>query len=67
MALFKIFKGNKSNLPSTYTDGYAYFTYNDGKFYIDYQDIEDVTNGKPVKRRPLNAYAADTLTVAPKI
>ena len=36
MALFKIFKGRKVNLPQTKTDGYAYFTTDDGKFYIDH-------------------------------
>lgn len=37
MALFKIFRGRKANLPSQKTDGYAYFTTDDGKFYIDAQ------------------------------
>ena len=36
MALFKIFKGKKANLPETRVDGYAYFTTDDGKFYIDH-------------------------------
>lgn len=38
MALFKINKGKKANLPSTYTEGYCYFTTDDGKFYIDTTD-----------------------------
>ena len=36
MALFKILKGNSTNLKNVKaTDGYAYFTPDDGKFYID--------------------------------
>lgn len=38
MALFKIFKGKKENLPETKVDGYCYFTLNDSLFYIDYED-----------------------------
>lgn len=35
MALFKISKGLKTNLPNTYNEGYCYFTTDDGKMYID--------------------------------
>lgn len=35
MALFKVFRGKKVNLPNTLIDGYAYYTTDDGKFYID--------------------------------
>lgn len=36
MALFKILRGNSSNLEAqTFHDGYAYFTPDTGKFYID--------------------------------
>lgn len=35
MALFKIKKGLAKDLPSTYNEGYCYFTTDDGKFYID--------------------------------
>lgn len=36
MALFKILKGESTNLKKVKaTDGYAYFTPDDGKFYID--------------------------------
>ena len=35
MALFKVFRGNSSNLPAALHDGYAYLTTDDGKFYID--------------------------------
>ena len=48
MALFKILKGNSSNLANVKaTDGYAYFTPDDGKFYIDIEDAEigDVVKG----------------------
>ena len=37
MALFKILRGESTNLANTpVTDGFAYFTPKDGKFYIDY-------------------------------
>lgn len=35
MALFKISKGNSGNLPTTVTEGYAWFTSDNGRFYID--------------------------------
>lgn len=40
MALFKISKGDSTNLPSLANseDGYSWFTKDDGKFYIDYLD-----------------------------
>ena len=41
MALFKIKKGLKSNLPKTYNEGYCYFTTDDGKFYIDTKDNDE--------------------------
>jgi len=44
MALFKIAKGNKSNLPIIKTDGYAYFTTDDGKFYIDHGIVRTMIN-----------------------
>lgn len=50
MALFKIFKGNSSNLPSEMHDGYCYFTMDDGIFYIDYLDTDGVT----LKRKPIS-------------
>lgn len=56
MALFKINKGSKKNLPTTYNDGYCYFTTDDGKFYIDTSDDE-------TGRVLLNAGTADALTV----
>lgn len=56
MALFKISKGNSTNLPNTKTDGYCYFTVDDGKFYIDYLDPSD----NVLKRRAINAERADS-------
>lgn len=59
MALFKISKGSKNNLPTTITDGYCWYTYNDSKFYIDHKD----ENGALV-RKALNAQDTETLTGA---
>ena len=50
MALFKIFKGSSTNLPSEMHDGYCYFTTDDGKFYIDYLDVDGTT----LKRKPIS-------------
>ena len=55
MALFKISKGLKANLPTTYNEGYCYFTTDDGKMYID-------TSGTSSGRVCLNAAKADTAT-----
>ena len=57
MALFKISKGLKANLPSTYNEGYCYFTTDDGKMYID---STNTSSG----RICLNAAKADTLSTA---
>lgn len=54
MALFKILKGASSNLPTTKTAGYCYFTTDTKLFYID---IDNST------RVVLNAEQANTLTV----
>ena len=59
MALFKIKKGLRANLPKTYNEGYCYFTTDDGKMYID---TTDTSSGRVC----LNAAKADTLTVANK-
>ena len=40
MALFKIFKGNSSNLPNIMKEGNAYFTIDGGDFYIDISNSE---------------------------
>ena len=56
MALFKILKGLKTNLPSDKKDGYCYFTTDDQMFYIDYLDANN-----QMQRKPLNANDAKTL------
>lgn len=56
MALFKVCRGKRENLPSTKTDGYAYFC-TDGSFWIDYTD----ENGE-LQRKQLNAKEAEKLT-----
>lgn len=56
MALFKSLRGKRENLPSTKTDGYAYFCTNDGTFWIDYKDENGV-----VQRKQINAKDAETL------
>ncbi|MDD6022170.1 MAG: hypothetical protein PUB94_05935 [Oscillospiraceae bacterium] len=38
MALFKVLRGNKNNLPTEKHDGYAYFCTDTKDFYIDYID-----------------------------
>lgn len=59
MALFKISKGSKANLPGTLTEGYCWYTYDDSKFYIDHKDESGV-----LVRKALNAQDAETLTGA---
>lgn len=56
MALFKSLRGKRENLPSTKTDGYAYFCTDNGTFWIDYKDENGV-----VQRKQLNAKDAETL------
>lgn len=56
MALFKVSKGLKANLPSTKTEGYCWYTTDDSLFYIDYKD----QNGT-LQRKALNAKDAETL------
>lgn len=59
MALFKVSKGLKANLPPTKTEGYCWYTTDDSLFYIDYKD----ENGT-LQRKALNAKDAETLTGA---
>ena len=59
MALFKISKGSKSNLPTILTEGFCWYTYDDSKFYIDYKDENGV-----LVRKALNAQDAESLTGA---
>ena len=55
MALFKVCRGKRENLPSNKTDGYAYFC-TDGSFCVDYTD----ENGE-LQRKQLNAKEAELL------
>ena len=59
MALFKVSKGLKANLPSAKTEGYCWYTTDDSLFYIDYKD----ENGT-LQRKALNAKDAETITGA---
>lgn len=59
MALFKISKGLKANLPATKTVGHCWYTIDDSMFYVDYED----ENGS-VQRKALNAKDAESLTGA---
>lgn len=52
MALFKILKGIKDNLPTNYNEGYCYVTTDEHKMYID-------STGERTGRFPLNSYRAD--------
>lgn len=56
MALFKISKGSKDNLPATLTEGYCWYTFDDSRFYIDHKDEHGV-----LVRKALNAQDAETL------
>lgn len=59
MALFKILKGKANDLPTTYHEGYCYFTTDTGKFYIDISNTQADSS-----RVELNAATADTALVA---
>lgn len=56
MALFKPLLGKRENLPTTLTNGYAYFCTDDGSFWIDYTDSNGV-----IKRKQINAQEAEKL------
>ena len=56
MALFKVNRGNSSNLPVAMTDGWAYFCTDTAEFYIDYADENGVLH-----RKQINANAANKL------
>ena len=56
MALFKVYRGHEDNLPTTKTDGYAYFCTNTGSFYIDHKDTSGV-----LVRSKISARYADKL------
>lgn len=53
MALFKILKGLKAKLPTTYNEGYCYVTTDEHKMYID-------SSGEASGRFALNAANADS-------
>ena len=57
MALFKISKGSKANLPAELTEGFCWYTHDDSKFYIDHKDENGV-----LVRKALNAQEAESLT-----
>lgn len=56
MALFKISKGLKANLPTAKIAGNCWYTIDDSLFYIDYEDANGV-----VQRKALNAKEAEKL------
>ena len=56
MALFKVSKGLKANLPSTKTDGYAYFCTDDGSFWIDYKDGNGILQRKQIDAGTVSGY-----------
>ena len=67
LALFKIFKGTRSQFTTSTkvakaNEGYAYFTVDDGKFYIDTSGdgtTDAVLTGENRNRIPLSAEKAD--------
>lgn len=50
MALFKVLRGNRENLPETKHDGWAYFCTDTGEFFIDY-DTGLKDNNAPILKR----------------
>lgn len=57
MALWKPFKGNRSNLDTLDKhDGYVYFCINDGSLFFDYTDADG-----ELQRKQINAKNAETL------
>lgn len=56
MALFKVCRGNETDLPSAKNDGWAYFCTDTGNFYIDHID----SSGALV-RTQINASCANKL------
>ena len=59
MALFKINRGNSSNLPGEKHDGWAYFCTDTGEFFIDYND-----NNTIKRKRLTNTYYGECVTAA---
>ena len=58
MALFKVFRGDRTRLDSQQkTDGHAYFCPDDGSFHIDYTDADG-----NLQRKQISAKDAETLS-----
>lgn len=55
MALFKVYRGNETNLPTSMNDGWAYFCTDTGNFYIDW------TSESGLIRTQVNANCANNL------
>ena len=56
MSLFKILRGSEANLPTTKTDGWAYFCADTGSFWIDHLDSNNT-----LVRSKISANFADKL------
>ena len=56
MALFKVNRGNSATLPTTMTDGWAYFCTDTGEFFIDYKNSNGI-----LCRKQINADEAKRL------
>lgn len=54
MALFKPNLGNKENLPTTLTAGWAYFCTDSGEFFIDYADSNGILHRKQINADEAN-------------
>lgn len=59
MALFKIYRGDKDDLPAALHDGYAYFCADTGEFFVD---VDLAGDGTALKRVQINALAATKLS-----
>lgn len=55
MALFKVLRGDETNLPASMNDGWAYFCTDTGNFYIDWD------NGENLVRTQINSNYANKL------
>ena len=55
LALFKVFRGDETNLPASMNDGWAYFCTDTGNFYIDWD------NGENLVRTQINSNYANKL------
>ena len=53
MALFKVLRGNRSNLPGAKHDGWAYFCTDTGEFFIDYDTGKSDENGPILERKQI--------------